>query len=71
MEPPPKPGNKIVIRRRTRGMRSEDSALTGSSTASSSAAERTLNSPRRHENTFVGLPRHDTSLDRFKILLAN
>ena len=68
MEPPPKPGNKIIVRKRTRGLYSEGSTGTGSSTGSST--DKSM-SPRRTEHSFVNVSRSETSLERFKILLAN
>ncbi|XP_052224591.1 uncharacterized protein LOC127840150 [Dreissena polymorpha] len=74
LEPPPKPGNKIVIRRRSRGSRSDSSAATGSGKSemaeSVKLTKSTYNSQKGSRSNFLDLTKEDHSLDRYRILLA-
>ncbi|XP_052806852.1 uncharacterized protein LOC128236072 [Mya arenaria] len=78
METPPKPGNKIVVRRRSRGVRNDKTTHTGIGssefTGSALFPEKSFFSPQRSNTnvtSFANSNKEDRSLDRFKILLTN
>ena len=74
MEPPPKPGNKIVIRRRCGRVHNDSSGHAHTGTGNTSyRSENTFHSGVRTENgaPCVNANKDEDYLERFKILLAN
>ena len=69
MEPPPKPGNKIVIRRRPRGIRCD--SATGSRSYLHVGDSVTAIKRPEHKSSVVKVPKSEDVTDRYKILLAN
>jgi hypothetical protein len=69
MEPPPKPGNKIIIRRRPRGVRCDSSTGTGSFLHAGDSVT-TIKRPE-HKATVVKVSKSENITERYKILLAN